>query len=182
MMSRTTHDKQTHRPLAGRSGFSRVAGLSFFVLVLVGVAVWVAMCSETDPWAKAPEGFVEVQEGPFVFKAVSPDGSVIGVRHRLNKEEGDLAFWLEVFELEMVDAKGYKLEEKREVRSADGVDGVLMRFAYAQGDTPFHYGLAVFVTEKTIITLETATELGELERYNAAFEEALESVQVKLVE
>jgi len=131
-------------------------------------------------WTATPKGFVQSPEGQFVYRALSPDGSVIGIRHRLNEQEGDLDFWTEVFELEMVNGKGYKELAKSDVTSKDGVKGRLMTFEYAQGDPPYHYELALYVTPKSLVSVEAATELASLDRYKVGFESARAELNAKL--
>jgi hypothetical protein len=153
------------------------------LLVLVlALALSGCDCHKRGEWTKPPEGFVKVAAGGFEWKAVAPDGSAIGVRYRQNGEEGSLAFWTEVFQLELVQAKGYRLGETTDVQSADGVPGKLLTFEFAQSDTPYHYGLAVFATKKSIVTVETATELRQLPRYAPAFEAARRELRVKNAE
>jgi hypothetical protein len=138
-------------------------------------------CGDKE-WTRTPDGFVKVDDGAFAYKAVSPDGSTIAIRHRGNEEEGSLAFWAEVFELELVQAQGYKLAAKAGATSADGVPGTMMTFELAQGDTPYHYGLALYVTPKSIVTVETATELSRLNRYQAAFDAARRALKARAAE
>jgi hypothetical protein len=133
-------------------------------------------------WTDTPKGFVEVAASPFAYKAVSPDGSSIAVRHRPNQEKGDLAFWSEVFERQFVEVNGYRLIEKEELVSEDGVPGQLMTFEYAPDELPYHYSIAIFVSELSLVSLETATELSKLTRYDEAFSAARKSLRVKSAE
>lgn len=152
-------------------------------LVIAAAAVGLWAWLWTPEWVATPDGFVEIEQYGFVYKAVSPDGSVIAVRHRDNEQEGDLEFWSEVFEREMVEGKGYRLVEEQQVTSGDGVSGTHLQLEYAhEGDTPFHYGLTVFVTEESIVTVETATELERHDDYAGAFEKARGSVTVRAAE
>ncbi|MBI5499035.1 MAG: hypothetical protein HY907_02255 [Deltaproteobacteria bacterium] len=151
---------------------------------VVALAFVAAGCPRHEAeWTRTPDGFVKIS-GPdaFAWRAVSPDGSAIAVRHRANEEEGSLAFWSEVFERELVEAKGYRLAGKSDVTSADGVAGKLLQLEFAQSDTPYHYGLAVYVSAKSIVTVETATELERLERYRPAFEAARRELRAKAAE
>jgi hypothetical protein len=138
-------------------------------------------CGEKE-WTRTPDGFVKVEDATFAYKALSPDGSVIAVRHRPNTEEGSLAFWAEVFTRELVEAKGYRAAGTADVTSADGVAGRLLRFEVAVGDLPYHYGLALYVTPKSIVTVETATELSLLARYLPAFDAARADLKAKAAE
>lgn len=161
--------------LRPRSSRLTTLGLIGLVVVFAALAGLAGQCGEAEKpkaWTATPKGFVQSPEGQFVYRALSPDGSVIGIRHRLNEQEGDLDFWTEVFELEMVQGKGYKLISKSDVQSRDDVDGRLMVFEYAQGDTPYHYELALYVTPKSLVSVEAATELANLERYKGGFEAA----------
>ncbi len=158
------------------------AFLPVAVAALLSVA---SLCQEPErqPWTQTPEGFVIASLGAhYEYKAVSPDGSALGVRFRENTEQGSLSYWTEVFLLEMVEAKNYRLIAKKDVTSADGVPGQALTFEVAQGNVPYHYGLAVFVTEKSIVTLESGTELEALSRYEAAFSSALAALRVKTYE
>ena len=142
------------------------------------VLVLTCLLGGCHEWTETPEGFVEVDSKGVDYKAVTPEGAVIVIRHRDNDEEGDLDFWSEVFELEMVKAKGYKVVDKGEVSSADGTVGSVLLFEYAQGQTPYHYGLTVFVRDDLIVTVETATELDNYERREEAFEHARENTNM----
>ncbi len=146
-------------------------------VAVLGALLLLAGCEKE--WTRTPDGFVKVDVSPFAFKAVAPDGSTIGIRYRENEEEGSLAFWREVFERELVQGKGYRLAGTTDVTSGDGVPGKLMTFEFAPDDTPYHYGLALYVTPESIVTVETATELAQLERYKAAFDAARRELKAK---
>ena len=150
-------------------------------VAVLGALLVLSGCGEKE-WTRTPDGFVKVDVAPFAYKAVAPDGSTIGIRYRENEEEGSLAFWREVFELELVQGKGYRLAGTSDVTSGDGVPGKLMTLEFAPDDTPYHYGLALYVTPKSIVTVETATELAKLERYKAAFEAARRDLKAKAEE
>lgn len=138
-------------------------------------------CSE-DPqkFSTVPEGFVDTPTRHFPFRAVAPDGTTIGVKERPNNEEGSLDYWREVFELEMVEGKGYKLTHTTDVTSKDGVPGKLMSFEVAHNETPFVYQLALYVTDKTIITVEAGAELARIERYQDAFNQVRNNLEVSV--
>jgi len=124
-----------------------------------------------------PEGFVEQKDSTFAFKAVAPDGTTIAVRQRQNEEKGSLSFWSEVFKREMVEGKGYRLVDTRDVTSSNGIAGQHFVFEVAVEDTPYTYWLALFVSERTITTFEAGTPSADLERHEVAFKTALEGVK-----
>jgi len=119
-----------------------------FFVCLCGVFMG---CSE-DAKTLVPEGFVEQKDARFTFKAVAPDGTTIAVRERKNTEKGSLSFWGEVFKREMVEGKGYRLVETRDVTSSNGVAGQHFVFEVAVEDTPYTYWLEILVAEGTITT------------------------------
>lgn len=149
-----------------------ISGLVLLVMLAVGTQLAVKCSEEPTPpsWSSVPEGFVNQPSGHFPFRAVAPDGTVIAVRERANEAKGDLDYWTEVFRLEMTEGKGYKLVETADVKSSDGVAGKLMRFEVAQDEIPFAYQLALYVTEKTIISVEAGVELARIDHYGAAFD------------
>lgn len=138
-------------------------------------------CSEPPEkkWVETPKGFVSVNASGFVYKAVSPDGAVIGIRARGNEEKGDLDFWSEVFKREMTEAKGYTPGPEQNITSADGVAGKLLSFDVPDDRTPHQYQVALFISEEYIVSLETLCESPHCDRHKAAFEAAIKTLNAK---
>ena len=117
-----------------------------------------------------PPGFIELDEkySPYDYRATTADGVVIAARELDNDRHGELGFWVKAIENRMRERGGYALIESKQVKSADGVEGRLLRFGHddqggagsslqAQGTgsgRPHLYYLAVFVTEKKIFLVE----------------------------
>jgi hypothetical protein len=103
-----------------------------------------------------PPGFVELDDdSAYDYRATTADGLVIGVREIDHEPEGELSFWVQAIQNRMRDRGGYALLETRSVQSADGVAGKQLRFGHdEQGNRPYLYYVAVFVTDSTIYLVE----------------------------
>lgn len=179
-------DRITPSQTRSRRGWPPLLLAFVMCFALVSLATKCEPEPEEEPPAwmtEVPEGFVEVDpQRPHVWRAVAADGSAVGVRYRANEEAGALDFWVEVFEREMTLGKGYRLARTTEVTSSDGVAGKVLMLELAEEDRPYHYGLAIYVTEDSIVTVETATELADLERYTPVFDKARSNVVVAVRE
>jgi hypothetical protein len=177
----------THRRPSLRALLSWLALLSLLCVALLG-----SQCNAPPPpaartWTDTPQGFVEVQTYNMRYKAVSPDGAVIGVRSRPNDEKGDLAFWLEVFNREMTEGKGYLPAPSKpdaptdlaalDIQSADGVPGKLLSFSVPDDRSPYRYQLALFISADHIITFESLCEEASCDRHAPAFAAALKTLR-----
>jgi hypothetical protein len=149
----------------------------FLLLALTALAVGACRVSEV----RTPNGFValdedDIQWRDYVWKAVSPDGAVVVVRERDNKEEGSLEFWAEALEREVIERQGYKLIDKGPVQGRN-VKGTQLNFEALYGGQPYFYSVAIFTDEDSIVTVETAASAEVWERHEAALQGAVQSTE-----
>ena len=104
-----------------------------------------------------PPQFVEIDSewSSYDYRATSANGVVIAVRAIEHDPHGDIAFWLQAIKNRMRDRGGYALLDEAPIKSADGVEGVRLRFGHdEEGGAPHLYHLSLFVTPSTIYVLE----------------------------
>src|ERR1041385_7250286 len=99
---------------------------------------------------RTPDGFVELDnQGPdYAYRATTADGVVVAVRAIDATGREGLGFWEEAVALELRDASGYALLEKKDVRSEDGTAGRELDFGRDQNGKPYAYRVALFAAER----------------------------------
>jgi hypothetical protein len=140
-------------------------------LALAALALLAAFsvgCGRPFHIATAP-GLVELenQEPDYEYRAVAPEGVVMGVRVIDIHERGDLEFWTRATTLRMHQLDGYALLGTSDVRSRDGTTGHELRFGHDQNGKPYLYTLRVFVAHKRLFLVETGGPQREVEHYKA---------------
>jgi hypothetical protein len=60
-----------------------------------------------------PEGYVGIDSGPFGRRAMSSSGVLLAFMEERNAENGDVAFWTRVVETQILQERGYELQERR---------------------------------------------------------------------
>ncbi len=100
---------------------------------------------------KTPPGLVELddQEPTYEYRAIAPEGVVVGVKVIDVGKKGDLAFWTRATSLRMHQLDGYALLGQSDVKSRNGIPGHEMRFGHDQSGKTYLYTLRVFVKEKS---------------------------------
>ena len=104
-----------------------------------------------------PPGYVKVEPGfEYRFRAVSADGSAIALRTEENPENGDLAFWEKAVKGRLVDVRGYRLVERKEVSRREGKPGTEMTFDYERKGVAYCYVVMLFVDGRQVHSIEIA--------------------------
>jgi hypothetical protein len=106
-----------------------------------------------------PAGFVRV-DPPYdmELRAVSADGAAITLRRNDNPENGDLAFWEKAIMARLVDYRGYKLAERRDILYGDKLPGVELNFDYQRDGIDYVYSISILVKGSAVYCIEVAGE------------------------
>lgn len=114
-----------------------------------------------------PGSFTELKDQVgFDYRAVSADGVVLGVQAHPNDPKVDLAFAERAFEQQM-QAGGYALLEKRDVKSGNGLTGKQFRLGHDEANNPHLYYVTLFVTDEYVYVLEAGGTKEHMLRYEA---------------
>jgi len=128
---------------------------------------------------KTPPGLVELDDqAPYDYRAIAPEGVVVGVKVIDVGDKGDLAFWTRATSLRMRQLDGYAALGDSEVKSRNGIVGHEMRFGHDEGGKPYVYTLRVFVKPKScflcggsrLFIVETGGPKAEVDRYQQALD------------
>jgi hypothetical protein len=155
--------------------------------LLVLGALGVSACGRPFD-VKTPPGLVELDDqGPsYDYRAIAPEGVVVGVKVVDIGQKGDLAFWTRATALRMHQLDGYALLGQSDVKSRNGIAGHEMRFGHDETGKPYVYTLRVFVKEKScflcsgarLFIMETGGPKDEVARYQQALEWTEASLKV----
>ncbi len=155
---------------------TRIGSLAFALALALALAT--AGCSRPFDVKTAP-GLVELDDqGPaYDYRAIAPEGVVVGVKVVDVGDKGDLAFWTRATALRMRQLDGYALLGEGDIRSRNGVAGHEMRFGHDEGGKPYVYTLRVFVQTKgwpssgsRLYLVETGGPKAEVTRYQSALD------------
>ena len=158
----------------------------WMIALLLSVGFSFAGCAKFA--IDTPSAMVELNESSYSnydYRATTPDGVVVGVRVERMKEGsgntpvGELEFWAESTQLRLRTLGGYALLDESEVTSANGVDGIQLRFGRDQDDSPYTYWVTLFVTTKFIHAIEAGGRRDLFEAAQSDIETAIQSYQVK---
>lgn len=104
-----------------------------------------------------PPGFVKVDPTwDTRVRAVSAEGAAITLRAETNPENGDLAFWEKAIMARLVEFRGYKLAERKEIKHGDQTPGVELTFDYQRDGIDYAYVITVLVKGRTVYCIEVA--------------------------
>ena len=150
------------------------------LIISTAFATLVAACGPSFEAATPPQ-FVEIENDydDFDHRAASADGVVFAVREIEHDPEGSRAFWSKAIENRMRDQGGYALLEKRDVKTAQGVDGTQLRFGHDEEGRPHLYYITLFVTEDTIYVHEAGGTKELMERHAAQVDWAVKHFWIK---
>jgi len=121
---------------------------------------------------KTPPGLVELddQKPKYDYRAVAPEGVVVGIRVVDVGKKGDLVFWARATELRMRQLAGYALLSEGEVKSRDGTAGRELRFGHDENGKPYFYVVRIFVTRGRLFFVETGGPKDELAKYQPSLD------------
>ena len=136
------------------------------LLLALAFGLLAAGCSR--PFVPAtPGSFTELNDQyGFDYRAVSADGVVLGVKAHKNDPKVDLTFAEKAFEQQM-QASGYAMLEKREVKTVGGLAGRQFRMGHDEANNPHLYYVTIFVTDDYVYMLEAGGTREMMLRYDA---------------
>jgi hypothetical protein len=135
---------------------------------------------------KTPPGLVELddQEPTYEYRAIAPEGVVVGVKVVDVGKKGDLAFWTRATSLRMHQLDGYALLGESDVKSRNGIPGHEMRFGHDQNGKTYVYTLRVFVKNKSCFLCSGArlfiVESGGPKEQVARYQQSLDWTEASL--
>ena len=150
------------------------------LIVLVSLALCTSACGRPFDVKTAP-GFVELdnQEPQYSYRAIAPEGVVMGVRVVPIEDRGDLTFWERAVTLRMRQLNAYALLGSQDVTSRDGTKGKELRFGHDEHGKPYLYRVRIFVAQERLFVVETGGTKEQMDRYSKSVDWMLESVRVK---
>ena len=117
---------------------------------------------------QTPDGFVELEDQEdYDYRATTAQGVVIGVRAQPNQPRGSLDFWVDAIDLKLR-GQGYSAEGKSEVKTANGVPGRQIRYAFTYDGRPHTFWLTVFVTGSAVYCIEAGGDARSFEKVKDA--------------
>lgn len=143
--------------------------------IALGLLALATGCARID----APTGYVEVKNVyGYDYKAVSAQGNVFALTSRDNPAgAGDLTFWSQAVEHQKVAIDGYRLEKREEIKAASGLAGTLFDLRVGSGSAEYTYLLALYVSPRTIYTVEAGGPSKRIETDRAAITRAMASLR-----
>ena len=153
--------------------------------LLAGLLAGLASCSALKIGSfvdiDRPQGFAETKEGQ-VYKAVSPEGMLFGVRTVNNYPEKGLEFWSKAL-MNHLAQEGYRLisanEPLGEGFDAGGMQGRLFEWVVPFGNTDYIYLTAIVVSGKKIAIAEAAGEHTVYRSHRDALLESLKTLEFR---
>jgi hypothetical protein len=113
----------------------------------------------------------------YEYRAIAPEGVVVGVKVVDIGQKGDLAFWARATTLRIRQLEGYAMLGADDVKTSDGTVGRELRFGHDEGGKPYLYTLRVFVKHKgwpskssRLFLVETGGPKDEVARYQQALD------------
>jgi hypothetical protein len=158
------------------------------VNVLLAAALGASAAACGAPFEMStPPGMVALDESEwsvYDFRATTPEGVVVATRAIRQGEgretpAGDLDFWSEAIGLRMRTSAGYALLGEEPFVSADGTEGVRLRFGRDQNTTPYRYDVVLLVTDRWIHVVEAGGRADQIDEVNEVVESALASYVVR---
>jgi hypothetical protein len=149
----------------------KTAKLSALSALALLASLGAAACGRPFDVKTAP-GLVELDDqGPrYDYRAIAPEGVVVGVKVVDIGKKGDLAFWTRATSLRMHQLDGYALLNEADVKSRNGVPGHEMRFGHDEGGKPYVYTLRVFVRGSRLFLVESGGPQEQVARYQSALD------------
>ncbi len=144
---------------------TRKALLALLPLLLLGCASF---------RAPAPDGFAPYANER-TFRAVSADGVVYRVKTLKNDPKADLAFWQEAVKTRMEKA-GYKIVSDSTLK-LQGSEATLLELAAPFGDRDYSYLIALAISGKKILLVESAGDMRDFAPRKAAVLQAVRDIR-----
>jgi hypothetical protein len=145
------------------------------LLLAICLALLTASCSRIR--IEQPEGFAEIKGGDR-YRAISPEGMLLGVRTVKNYPKKDLDFWAEALRNQL-EKEGYKLISGDETFQVGERKGVLYEWGVPLGNESYIYLTAIVVMENRIAIAEAGGEHTVYRRYKNAILKSLETLKFR---
>ena len=151
-----------------------------FLLAALGLLL--ASCASVS--MDVPDDFLRLtsQESDDV-RAVTADGARIWVREFDVNDDASLSFWTEALTNDLVERRGYRLEEPQTVSGAGGLEGVLLEGGCTVDGQEQGYLVAVFLVPGSLFssdrvrTVEFTAERALFDQHEEAVREAIATVR-----
>ena len=141
-------------------GMTTLLALASLALLLGATGCGRPFKIETAP------GMVELdnQEPDYEYRAMTPEGVVLGVRVVDTDDRGDLEFWTRATILRMRQMNGYALLASNPVTSHDGTPGRELHFGHDENGKPYLYTVRLFVAQSRLFVVEAGGQIPYLLR------------------
>jgi hypothetical protein len=148
--------------------------------VATGLLLLATGCGRPFHVQTAP-GLVELenQAPAYDYRAIAPEGVVVGVRAIDVRDRGDLDFWTRATLVRMRQLNGYALLGTDDVKSRDGTPGRELRFGHDESGKPYLYSLRLFVAQGRLFVVEAGGPRAEMDRYKANVDWTMKSLKVR---
>jgi hypothetical protein len=115
-------------------------------LAVLSIALASAAC--TGPELAPPPAFAAVGGGAgYDYRAATPQGIVVAVRHEKNDPQADVGFWANAVDLRLK-RDGYTPSGESKVKTDRGLEGVELSYARTDQGRTYRYVVALFVKER----------------------------------
>jgi hypothetical protein len=126
-----------------------------------------------------PPSMIELeQQTDYAYRAMTPDGVVLGVRVA-DSGKTDAAFWSQAVTLHMKELSGYAFLATADVATADGVPGKELRFGHDESNRPYQYVVRLFVLGQRLFVVEAGGTKEEMDRARPAVDRAMGSIRLR---
>jgi len=121
---------------------------------MVAAVLLAAGCA---PSMRLPAGFVSTDDAPggeYHVRGISADGVVVALRSEKNRDEADLDFWTKAVTNELVQRRGYRLQESAPHPKGADVPARLLTFSADKQGVTYLYLVNLIVRPDTILIAE----------------------------
>jgi hypothetical protein len=149
-------------------------------LLALPLLLSLAACGRPFKVETAP-GLVELEDQApsYDYRAIAPEGVVVGVRAIETRDHGNLDFWSRATLVRMRQLNGYALLGTADVKSRDGTPGRELRFGHDESGKPYLYTVRLFVAQGRVFVVEAGGPRAEMDRYRDSVEWMMASVKVR---
>jgi hypothetical protein len=144
--------------------------------LLVGALLALGGCARGIELA-TPDGFAELEQGDYDYRATSAEGVVIAVRREPNRPKASLAFWSAAIDYELR-GRGYSAIASQDVKSAGGVPGKQIRYRTTRQGRPNVLWTTVYVTSGDVVVVEAGGDRAHFERVESELEKAIRALEL----
>jgi hypothetical protein len=147
-------------------------------LVVLVALVALAGCRPFD--IKTPPGMIELEKtDDYAYRAMTPEGVVVGVRFIKDAGKADVPFWTRAVSLHMKELSGYALTETKDATARDGSKGQELHFGHDESGKPYTYVVRVFVKDNHLFVAEAGGTKEEMDRAKQTVEWTLATLMLK---